>query len=322
MSNLEGIDIKNISAYILAAGRGSRLYPFSQKLSKPLLPIINIPIILHSIEQLLLAGIGHISVIIKPQEQKIQEILRTAYPDLDFEYIIQKAPLGTGHAVLQVEKYVTSTNFIVLAGDSLFTRETLENLAKTHLTEKNHITLALEEMEFEQMQKSSTVDFHYGRVWDILEKPQTRDDILSNLNSAALYLFGRDIFEVIRETKRTHRDEYELPSAIKKAISQNKRVGGTITSRIYHISTAHDLWKINLAFLKNIESRDVNGNLIGTEVEIPTPGKVRNSVIGDFCSIEAGVKVENSVILSNSVIKQHVKNSLILSDHVASFMND
>jgi glucose-1-phosphate thymidylyltransferase len=322
MSNLDGIDIKHIPAYILAAGRGSRLYPFSQILSKPLLPIINIPIILHSIEQLLLAGIKQISVIIKPQEQKIQEVLRKTYPQLNFDYIIQKEPLGTGHAVLQVEKHVVSNNFIVLAGDSLFTRETVENLAKTHMNEKNFITLALEEMEFEQMQNSSTVDFRDGRVWDILEKPQTKDEIMSNLNSAALYMFRPEIFDIIRKTPKTHRGEYELPSAIKETLSHNKRVGGTIVSRIYHISNAHDLWKINLFFLKNLKSKDMNGNLLGKEVEISTPNQVKNSVIGDFCSIKSGIKVENSVVLPYSIIKQHIRNSLVLSDHVASFMNE
>ncbi|MHA2139011.1 MAG: sugar phosphate nucleotidyltransferase, partial [Candidatus Hodarchaeales archaeon] len=54
MSNRAERGKSNLSAYILAAGRGSRMYPFSQLISKPLLPIVNIPIILHSIEQLLI----------------------------------------------------------------------------------------------------------------------------------------------------------------------------------------------------------------------------------------------------------------------------
>lgn len=322
MSNQEGIDTRTHSAYILAAGRGTRMYPFSQLISKPLLPIVNIPIILHSIKRLLLAGINKISVVIKPEEQRIQEILNTVYPDLKFRFIIQKEPLGTGHAVLQIEKYVEHDNFIVLAGDSLFSADYLEKLSKTHLNESNIITLSLEEMNYEQMRKSSTVDYSNGRVWNIREKPQTRAEVLSNLNSAALYIFTPAIFDALKETDKSIRNEYELAPAIMKLINLGKRVGGKIASQVYHISNAYDLWNTNLEFLTSVELEDSNGNLIGKEVENPTPNKVTNSVIGDFCSILDGVKVQNSVVLPNSFVKHDITNSLVLSDHSVSFLGE
>ncbi len=319
MSNLEKITNRDIPAYILAAGRGSRLHPFSRLISKPLLPIINKPIILHSIEQLLVAGIDQISVVIKPEEQQIQELLCTEYPERDFNFIIQNNPLGTGHAVLQIENHLEYDDFLVIAGDSLFQGEYIERLSKIHRDKNNTITLALEEMEFDLMRQSSTVDFHDGRVWDIREKPQTRVDILSNLNSAALYIFKQGIFDLIKETEKSIRKEYELASSIKKVISLNKRVGGSVASSVYHISTARDLWEINLKFLSELVSNDSNGNLIGSEVDVPTPEKIHNTIIGDYCSIAAGVTVHNSVILPNSMVKHDIENALVLSDHTESF---
>ncbi|MHA1976943.1 MAG: sugar phosphate nucleotidyltransferase [Candidatus Hodarchaeales archaeon] len=322
MSYQEGIDNRNISAFILAAGKGSRLYPFSQLISKPLLPLINTPIILHSIERLLLAGIDQISIVIKPEEQQIQKLLNKTYPGTKFNYIVQRKALGTGHAVLQIEKYVEHKDFMVIAGDSLFSGNFLEKLSKIHIYEKNSITLALEEMEFEEMRHCSTVDFHDGQVWNIREKPQTRADIFSNLNSAALYVFTQGIFDIINNTEISPRKEYELASAIKQTINLKKRVGGSIASCVHHISSAQDLWRTNIEFLRDASCKDSNGNLIGKEVNISTPNRVTNSVIGDFCNIHSGVTVHNSVILPNSVVKHDIKYSLVLSDHIASFLNE
>ena len=319
MMNSTGMGKNNLPAFILAAGKGSRMYPFTQVISKPLLPIVNIPMILHSIKRLVAAGINQISVIIRPEEQQIQQTLNTAYPRLNFCYIVQKEPLGTGHAVLQIEKHVENENFIVLAGDSLFSGAFLEQISNIHRHENNTVTLALEKMDYEEMRQSSTVDYHDGRVWNIREKPQTRADILSNLNSAALYIFTQGIFDILKETEISKRNEYELASAIMKIISLNKRVGGSIASRVHHISNAHDLWRVNLEFLKEVRLKNFNGNLLGKNVVIPTPNTVTNSVIGDFCSISEGVSVQNSVILPNSFVKQNIKNSLVLSDHIVSF---
>ncbi|MHA2388740.1 MAG: sugar phosphate nucleotidyltransferase [Candidatus Hodarchaeales archaeon] len=322
MSNRAERGKSNLSAYILAAGRGSRMYPFSQLISKPLLPIVNIPIILHSIEQLLIAGIHDISVVIKPEEYQIQSILETTYSNRNFDFIVQKEPLGTAHAVLQIEKYVEQDDFIVLAGDSLFSGDFLKKLSKIHRYENNSVTLALEEMEYELMRHSSTVEYHDGRVWNIREKPQTNADVLSNLNSAALYIFTQEIFEAIKVIKKSVRNEFELVSAIMRIIESNKRVGGGIAPRVFHITSAHDLWKTNLTFLRDVKNKDSNDNLIGMNVDSPSPDKIRNSVIGEHCSIHEGVTVQNSVILPKSVVIHDIKNSLVLSDHVVSFLSE
>jgi glucose-1-phosphate thymidylyltransferase len=307
------------SAYILAAGKGTRLYPFSQSVVKPLLPITNKPLILHGVKSLDDAGITQIGVIIRKEEKNIPKIIRKAYPNKEIDFIIQEPPLGTGDAVLQIEPFLKTENIVILAGDSLFPANFIQSLCKKHMKEKNAATLSLEKMEFEQMRYSSTVDYRNGRVWEIREKPKTKNEILSNLNSAALYVFSPTIFNALKQITQSKRKEYELASAITHLIQQNRRVGGSLVSQVFHVSNAFDLWHINLEFLKNDQNKDSQGNLIGKNVILEVPHDITNSIIGNHSIVKKGVKLRNTVILSNSVVNQSYKNSLVSSQHYETF---
>jgi glucose-1-phosphate thymidylyltransferase len=311
--------INEISAFILAAGRGTRMYPYSQIISKPLLPILNKEIIIHSIERLLNAGISNIGIIIKENEQEIPNLLQKKYPTRKFQYIDQKVPLGTGHAVLQIENKVKTDNFIVVAGDSLFSADFLHNICLHHLKNQYSTTLALEEMNFEEMRHCSTVDYHNEQVWAILEKPQTEDEVLSNLNSAACYVFSSAIFNSLKHIKKSPRNEYELASAINHLIKKDMVVGGNIATYVHHISNSYDLWKLNIDFLLKTESKDVNGNLIGQETKIESSAEISNTIVGTKSKIGKNVKLEKTVVLPNSNVNISYKNSLVLSEHAETF---
>ncbi len=311
-----------ISAFILAAGRGTRLYPYSQTINKPLLPILNKPLIIHSIERFLKVGIENIGIVIKGEEQQIPILLQNEYPKINFEYIIQNVPLGTGHAVLQIENRVKTENFIVVAGDSLFPTKFLRNICLLHQKSQNSATLALEEMNFEKMRHSSTVDYHNEQVWAIREKPKTEDEVLSNLNSAACYVFSSAIFTSLKQIEKSKRKEYELTSAINHLIKREMIVGGNIASQVHHISNSYDLWKLNLDFLYKMKSRSVYGNLIDEEARINTTAELLNSIVGAKSTIGKNVKLEKTVVLPNSIVNKNYKNSLVLSEHAETFMKE
>lgn len=308
-----------VSAFILAAGKGKRMLPFTQDISKPMLPLINKPIIFHSIERLLSAGITQIGIIVQKEEKTMPKRISKAFPELDPIFIIQKKSLGTAHAVLQIEEFVITENFIVIAGDSLFSPSFLEKLVTTHFEEKNTITLSLEKMEFELMKHSSTVDYRNGRVWKVKEKPQRKSEVLSDLNSAALYLFSKSIFTIIPHLEKAERGEYELTTAINKTILMNQRVGGAETQRVCHISTPYDLWWFNLQFLSKQRLGKTSGNIIGQKVTIPKSAKVENSVLGDNTIVKSGVKLKNCVVLPNTTIKEDFRNSLIQKEFSLKF---
>jgi dTDP-glucose pyrophosphorylase len=284
-----------------------------------MLPILNKPIIFHSIESLLKAQISDIGIIIGKNDQIIPSYISNSFPDLNPCLIKQEKALGTAHAVLQVQDHLTTKDFLVIAGDSLFSSPFLKQLGETHLKKENDITLALERMEFELMRESSTVDYRNGRVFEVCEKPQTPAEILSDLNSAALYIFSDSIFNIIKGITKSIRGEYELVTAINKTIQLGGQVGGLLTERVCHISTTRDLWRFNLKFLYEKLEGEVNGNLIGKNVTIKESAIVKNSILGDNSLIKKGVVLNHCVVLPDTTIDRNYENSLIKSDYIESF---
>lgn len=306
-------------AIILAAGKGTRMFPFSQKYSKPLFPILNKPLIVHSIEQLLAAGFLEIIVVISKNENLIQSTLSQYFPTLDITYVIQSEALGTGHAVLQTKNYFTADSFLVQAGDSLFYQSTISEMREKHLSEENTITLSLEEMPFKLMRHSSTVDYREGQIWQIKEKPESEVEILSNYNSSALYIFSRSIFNALQTISRSERNEYELATAINAVINKGKRVGGVITKRVFHLSTPYDCWHLNMKFL---QEQGAKKNWIGKNVNIAVLCKIESSVIGDNCEVQSGVNLRNCVVLPNTIVKESHTNALLEFEYHQSFLEN
>ncbi|UCG03043.1 MAG: NTP transferase domain-containing protein [Candidatus Heimdallarchaeota archaeon] len=311
-----------ISAFILAAGKGTRMFPITSDTPKPMLPILNKPIIFHSIERLLEAQISDIGIIIGKNDQIIPSYINSTFPDLNPCFIVQEKALGTAHAVLEVQDYLTDRDFLVIAGDSLFPSSFLKQLSKTHLKEKNDITLTLEKMEFELMKESSTVDFRNGRVFEIREKPQTPAEVLSELNSAALYMFSVSIFKVIKNITKSKRGEYELATAINKIINQGGQVGGLLSERVCHISTIRDLWRFNLKFLQETLKGEDTKNLIGNNVTIKESAAIKNSILGDNSLVKEGVELNNCVVLPHTTVEYNYKNALIKSDYTECFKDN
>ncbi|MFX0210956.1 MAG: sugar phosphate nucleotidyltransferase [Candidatus Hodarchaeota archaeon] len=310
----------SVSAFILAAGIGSRMYPFSYSTPKPMLPLLNKPILQHSIERLLKADLRNIGIVIQKDDKIIPSFIDMAFPDLNTLFIVQEKALGTAHAVLQVEEYLSTKNFLVIAGDSLFSASFLKELCRTHIEERNDITLSLEKMEFNLMKDSSTVDYRNGRVLEVREKPQTPAEILSDLNSAALYIFSKSFFNLIKDIEKTKRGEYELVTAINKTIHHGGQVGGLIAKRVCHISTSHDLWRYNLKFLHKIQKGKVNENIIGKNVHIDESAVIRNSILGDNSIVKKGVVITSSVVLPNTIIDRNYENSLVQSDYYECYI--
>ncbi|UCE14803.1 MAG: NTP transferase domain-containing protein [Candidatus Heimdallarchaeota archaeon] len=308
-----------VSAFILAAGKGTRLYPFTSDIPKPMLPLLNKPIIHHSIERLLKAGIQNIGVVIGKDDTKIPQYIQMTFPNLYPVFIVQKEALGTAHAVLQIERHLKTDDFLAIAGDSLFSASYLRNIVATHVAEKNAITLSLEKMEFNLMKHSSTVNYHDGRVLEVREKPQTPEEVLSDLNSAALYGFSYSIFKVLKKIEKTNRGEYELATAINEVIHQNYRVGGVITERVCHITTSHDLWHFNLQFLREVDVTTVDGNFMGKDVDIDESAVIQDSILGDNSVIKKKVIVKNSVIFPDTIVNQNCENSLVKTDYLERF---
>jgi len=117
------------TAIILAAGRGSKLWPYGDTWPKAALPIANRPIIQWQIDAIRSAGIQEIVVVAGHLGSQVRQAI-SGYDGI--ECIQQKEPKGTADAVLAGLSFVKEPDFLVIYGDILFTAEDVKNLLLAH----------------------------------------------------------------------------------------------------------------------------------------------------------------------------------------------
>lgn len=121
---------------ILAAGFGTRFRPITYTLPKPMVPLLNKPLIAWAVDSLLAAGIDEIIVNLHHLPEALERYLTTAYADrVRFHFSLEEEILGTGGGVRRVRPQLEGENdFLLLNGDTVqFPRwENLLDARRTH----------------------------------------------------------------------------------------------------------------------------------------------------------------------------------------------
>lgn len=146
-----------LRAFILAAGLGTRLRPFTSILPKPLLPVWGRPAILHVIRHLETIGIKEIIVNIHYLPNKIKRVLGNIVC-----YSYEPRLLDTGGGLKKVEWFLKDGTFIMYNCD-VITNVNLKKMLAFHRNNKNYITLLASRSH---APKALSVD-RKGRVVDI-----------------------------------------------------------------------------------------------------------------------------------------------------------
>jgi len=107
---------------ILAGGKGTRLYPMTQVVSKQLIPIYDKPMIYYPLSMLLLADIKDILVITTPSDRILYEGLLGdgSRLGITITYRIQDKPRGLADAFIIGADFIGDDNVCLILGDNIF----------------------------------------------------------------------------------------------------------------------------------------------------------------------------------------------------------
>lgn len=120
------------TAVILAAGSGSRMWPYSETRPKASLPIASVPAVRRLVDALRYAGCTRVIVVVGPEGGRIRQALG-GLPEVAF--VTQPMPRGTADALLHALPLVESEHFLIAPGDVVVAPENLQALARAYAAE-------------------------------------------------------------------------------------------------------------------------------------------------------------------------------------------
>jgi NDP-sugar pyrophosphorylase family protein len=285
---------------ILAAGKGARMYPFSERSPKPILPILNRPLLAHQIEVMRDCGISDIHIVVGHLGYQVS----AAFGDgsqygVRIRFLEQESTLGLAHAVGALEQRV-QVPFLLMLGDIYFhLKAPLRPLCDQVLSgEMNANLVSMYEPDPAMVRRNFVIQANeQGRVHRVIEKPRYVD---SQLKGCGLYVFDPHIFDAIRRTPRTAmRDEYEITDSIQILIDDGYVVHHhAVVERDLNLTKPDDLLTINLIEL----ARSGLPHLVDATVDRPDGARIERSVIGKNAIIRHPIRISNSVIMPNVVV--------------------
>ena len=198
---------------VLAAGRGTRMRPLTDRRPKPLLPVGDRSL-LEQVFDTARDVVDEFVVVTGYQGDSVRDGVGESYRDRPVHYVEQAETLGTAHAVAQAEP-VVDDDFLVLNGDVVVDASLPRALAETGAP----AIAATEVGDPRAYGVISTAED--GSLAGIVEKPA---DPPTDLANVGCYAFEPEVFEYIDRTPESERGEYEITTTIDRLLADDRRI--------------------------------------------------------------------------------------------------
>lgn len=333
---------------ILAAGKGKRMQPLTDTRLKGSLPIQNQAILIRLADMIETAGfMDKLVLVISPwQEEEMRELFSQKPYANKINYAIQDPPKGTADAVAQAEEFMgDEKRCLVFNGDILaHIKQVLPELISHHIKLNAMCTMAVfpgKNERYGLLKVSSD-----GIVEDIKEKIKIEEiSEEAGYINAGIYLFERDVFDAIRATPLSQREEYEITDTI-SILGEKGKIGAYIIDSWMSLENPLDLLiaqeffppskeQLNMqfhsggeigfkatedVFFESDSVIDFSGItitgpvLIGKGTLIEQGSKIGPRVfIGKDCEIGANTTIKKSLIMDNCKIESNCFLSNVIS---------
>lgn len=193
---------------ILAAGRGTRLYPMTRPVCKPLLPVYDKPLIYYPLSVLMQAGIREVLVIVPPGEVDTFAALLGDGSQLgmSIQYTVQPVARGIADALLIGREFVNGDDVCLVLGDNIFWSPNFQQLLKQAVANNQGATVF--GCYVDDPRPFGVVEFDQdGKAISIEEKPQNPK---SNYIVPGLYVYDGQAMDIAAHLTPSARGELEI----------------------------------------------------------------------------------------------------------------
>ncbi|ACM19368.1 mannose-1-phosphate guanylyltransferase and mannose-6-phosphate isomerase-related protein [Geotalea daltonii FRC-32] len=317
-----------MKAVIMAGGFGTRMQPLTCNTPKPMVPLLNRPIMLHIVELLKKYHVTDLVLLLYHQPNVIKNFFRDGADfGVKITYVTPLEDMGTAGAVKYAEKYLKE-RFLIISGD-LLTDFNLQKVLNFHEDNKALATITLTSVK-DPLQFGVVITDKEKRITQFLEKPGW-GEIISDTINTGIYVLEPEIFKYIPEGENFDFSQDLFPLLLKKKEplfgfplkGYWRDIGNTDSYREAH----HDILRGKVYARIDAHKQDLIGKdlrigadvkldrsvildgtvVIGDNSQVQDNAQLKDTVIGRNCTIEPGVRLSRCVIWDNVYIKRGAK---------------
>ena len=181
-----------MKAMVLAAGAGTRLDPLTLQLPKPLVPVVNIPVIDHTLNLLKRHGFDNVWANLHHLPDLMANHFEKNNLPVKVNYLIEDELSGDAGGVRACRKNLDDSTLLVIMGD-LLTNADLSYVVEQHKKNNSLATIALKAVEDVSQFGVAVIDKN-GRIKEFQEKPAPKE-AKSNLASTGIYILEPAVFD-------------------------------------------------------------------------------------------------------------------------------
>ena len=204
--------LNDVDVVIMAGGKGTRLYPYTKILPKPLIPIGEIPIIERIIDKFTEYGINDYYLTVNYKKGMIKSYFNDLNPKYNIHYVEENKPLGTGGSLRLIDKkfdkpvFVTNCDILVQAN--------LADIYNQHIESGNAITIV-------SSLKNVVIPYGVLKVKEegVVEEMQEKPSMFYFINTG-MYIVNPELIELIPEDTF-----YHMPQLADECIRRGMKVG-------------------------------------------------------------------------------------------------
>jgi mannose-1-phosphate guanylyltransferase/phosphomannomutase len=295
-----------VKAVVMAGGEGTRLRPMTSSMPKPLLPVVNRPIMEHVLRLLRRHGLTDVVVTV----QFLASLVRNYFGDgeelgMSISYATEEDPLGTAGSVKNAEDALRDETFLVISGDAL-TDIDLTSLVAFHRERGALVTVCLTRVP-DPLEFGITILDDDGRVQRFLEKP-TWGQVFSDTVNTGIYVMEPEVFDYVKPGENVDWSEDVFP----RLLEEGRAVYGYVAEGYWEdVGTLESYHKAQADVLERRLDVEIDGFEISPGVWVAEGADVDPDAVlrgplyvGDYAKVEARAEVrEYSVLGSNVVVK-------------------
>jgi len=213
-------DVKVIKrAVLLAAGRGTRLQPYTDTTPKPLLVHKGKPTLDYLLESLLAAGVDDVVLVTHHLHEQVQSYASAwmaSHPQ-HIRCVYQSHLFGTAHAlqtVIDQTPDIVEHSFVLSATDYLLPREFFSNLIEFHTSHDAPLSVSMKQLDAREMAGRSSIRFGQDRsIAEIVEKP-AEGTAPSDIGANLTFILPVELMPFVENVPMSERGEHEVQQAI------------------------------------------------------------------------------------------------------------